>query len=161
MNLDEYARKAQEDQELFRTQQAMNEKDRRRRQQEELVDVAREHFMETDLANGTLIPEDLTSWVCISVSTTTGITLTVEGIQDDGSMIKSYQEALGKEALVSVWLESKSHKYFAHIIQKDDDGEWVDYGVFQPGETSERNIVQMNALSFVRRNKIESLSDIS
>jgi len=167
MNIDQYAAKAREDEKLLQTQRAMNERDRRRRAEEGLVDETKKQFYKQPIANGELLPKTAVEWVLMNVQKTPGVTW------DDAH--DRYEEDIESEAVVSVWLEAKSHKHFLHVMQEqlevvdvneaeeggvETEKKWTTLGVFQPGEKVESNIVQMNALSAVNRQKIEKLSDI-
>ena len=167
MNIEQYAAKAREDAELLATQREMNKRDRAKRAEESLVDEAKMSFYKHPIANGEMLPRDAVEWVLLNVQKTNGV------IWDDAN--ERYAEDIESEAVVSVWLEAKTHKHFLHVMQQqlevvdvnepeeggvETEKKWVTLGVYQPGEKVESNIVQMNALSAVNRTKIEQLSDI-
>lgn len=172
MNIEQYAAKAREDAKLLETQREMNKRDRAKRAEENLVDEAKMSFYKHPIANGEMLPRDAVEWVLLNVQKTNAVTW------DDAN--DRFEEDIENEAVVSVWLEAKTHKHFLHVMQKqivvvdvegpDDpdsaeanvktEKKWITLGVYQPGEKVESNIVQMNALSAVNRTKIEQLSDI-
>ena len=164
MNLEQYAEKARADEKLLQTQREMNMRDRRRRAEEETVEVAREMFYKHPLASGELLPQNSVEWVLMSVQKTSGVRW--------DSANSRYAEDVESEAIVSVWRESKSQKDFLHVVEindsnsnsnsnsSDSEEKFSDLGIFQPNEKEMKILVQMNALSAVRRQKIERLSDI-